>query len=130
MKEFHQFNILIYLILYFNNYYAFIGKQPLRNIIISKAIQNSFIENLSIELFDNNILLQQVGFHNDNYQTLFLYITGYIWFQTYYIKINNSMAKENKKLMVFSDYNITHNYLRFFMFFSFFLFFKNVDNAF
>lgn len=108
---------------------GFMSKNPLRNIVISKAVSNTVVENLSSELFDNTILINQMYSLDDNHDYFPIYLAGFLWYKLYSgvkSKINNN---DDKKLVVFDSYIMTRRITRQILFVLFLLLSKNVHNV-
>lgn len=118
--------------------FGFLTRNPLRNILVSKAVSSSVIENLSSELFDNTVLLHQfssmIDYSHPSIQSMF-YLAGFLWYKLYGSKrIGNvnggsNVGEDDSKLVAFDTYVVSRRVTRQILFVLLFLLTKNVDNV-
>lgn len=119
--------------------FGFLSRNPLRNILVSKAVSSSVIENLSSEFFDNTVLLHQfssmIDYSHPSIQSMF-YLAGFLWYKLYGSnrRIGNmnggsGMGEDDSKLVAFDTYVISRQVTRQILFVLLFLLTKNVENV-
>lgn len=114
---------------------GFSFNNPLKRIIMTKAITTTFVENISAEFFDTSTMVQHV-FMGINSNYLVLYLIGYYWFNVHtkdeiikkYKYMDEDKLKE-RKLMSFESYTITKKIVRQFMIICLLILTKNIDRV-
>jgi len=107
---------------------GFLSRNPLRTIVVSKAVASSVIENLSSELFDNTMIINQMYCFDCSHNYFAFYLAGFLWYKLY-----GNRAKlgdgDDKKLVVFDSYLVARRITRQVLFVLLFLLTKNVENV-
>ena len=127
---------IVFIIIVYNNIFChcFLVRNPLRNILVTKAVSSSVVENLSSELFDNTVLLNQAYSFDLNHHPYFaFYFAGYLWYRLYIKGLNsrnnNDNNSDDNKLGQFDTYKISRSITRQILFVLLFLLTKNVENV-
>ena len=108
---------------------GFLIRNPLRNIIVTKAISSSVVENLSSELFDNTIMMNQFYCFDCNHNFFMIYCAGFLWYKLYG---KGQLALDDhpdRKLIVFPSYLVSRRITRQVLWMVLFLLTKNVESV-
>lgn len=109
---------------------GFLSKNPLRTIVVSKAVASSVIENLSSELFDNTMIMNQIYCVDCSHKYFVFYLAGFLWYKLYGNRSKLGLGYgDDKKLVVFDSYLVTRRITRQILFVLLFLLTKNVENV-
>ncbi|NBT16968.1 MAG: hypothetical protein EBS95_11610 [Chitinophagia bacterium] len=71
---------------------GFLTKNSLRNIVVSKAVVSSVVENISLELFDNTVLMHHISNFDYTHPYCIIYFAGFFWYK--FLKISDSPTLE------------------------------------
>ena len=103
---------------------SFLGKGPLRKLVLSKAVQSSLTEALAVNVFDVSAIVHEISCDCKEHPYLPVYFGGFVLFSYLYI-----INERNDKLKNVEFYSNVKRNLRMILFILFVVFGKNVDNA-
>ena len=106
------------------NTQGFLIKNPLKQIVMMRAVSTSITEALAVNVFDVSAVLHELSCDCEQHPYLPVYVTGFICF-TYLFMLNNN----NDKLENVEFYSELKKSLRQILFVSFLILGKNVGSV-
>ena len=104
--------------------YTFVPRNPLRQIVVSRALTSTITEALAVNVFDVSATVRQVACDCDEHPSLAIYLIGFVVFTYLYTVKNNG-----DRLMTVEYYSKLKKNMRFWFFILFLIMGKNIDNA-
>ena len=102
---------------------GFLPKEPLKNLLINKAIYNSLFEKLSVEILDETKLMTELVTFDGHT------INPFYMISVLYLGINKNSTNTDNKLIMLDEYKKHKRNIKQLTFIVFLIFIKNIESV-